>query len=420
MLSIIFYHLVSRIPEMFSVLGAIIRSLRSIIYGIGIAYLLDPVVSRLEIPLTTWLEKKLSSPDRAPSFARRLSIAISLILLIILVYALLAMVIPQLIDSIATIAASMPSYYDTINAWIQKLVPESMQSAAATGNDLLSSAYTYVNNWLSTTALPKIQSMAASFTSSLFDLVRVLFNILIGLIISIYLLSKKKRFLSQVKKASYAFFGSQHSGYINNICSYANRMFGSFIGGKIIDSVIIGILCLIGLIILRVPYAMLISIIVCVTNVIPFFGPYIGAVPSALLLLMVSPIKCLTFVIFILILQQIDGNVIGPAILGDATGLENFWVIFAILLFGNLWGFIGMVVGVPLFAVLYALLSDVINRLLVRHGLSTNTEDYENWNYPPRPDSILIQPVEKKTHWSIRFFHKIALAVKQFIQGHNS
>lgn len=169
--------------------------------------------------------------------------------------------------------------------------------------------------------------------------------------------------------------------------TFANQAFGGFIGGKIVDSLIIGVLCFIGLSILDMPYTLLISIIVGVTNIIPFFGPYIGAIPSAFLLLVVNPMDCLYFIIFILILQQLDGNIIGPMILGDATGLSSFWVVVAILLFGSLYGVLGMIIGVPLFAVLYKIITEIINWLLRRKGLSTVSRDYMDWDYPPRPDA---------------------------------
>ena len=173
-------------------------------------------------------------------------------------------------------------------------------------------------------------------------------------------------------------------------------MFGGFIGGKIIDSLIIGVLCFVGLRILDMPYTMLISIIVGVTNIIPFFGPYLGAIPSALLLLVIDPMECLYFVIFVIILQQIDGNIIGPAILGDATGLDSIWVVVSLLVFGSLFGVLGMVIAVPLFAVIYKIISELVNFLLKKRELSTKTSDYTNWNYPPRKDFQKWNPTSKR------------------------
>ena len=224
-------------------------------------------------------------------------------------------------------------------------------------------------------------------------------NLVIGVIISVYLLMGKRKFLAQAKKLCYALLGTKRGGIVCNVCTFANQAFGGFIGGKIIDSAIIGVLCFLGLSVLDMPYTMLISIIVGVTNVIPFFGPYLGAVPSALLLLVIDPMECLTFIIFILVLQQLDGNVIGPTILGDATGLNGFWVVVSILVFGSFFGIIGMVIAVPLFAVIYKIITEVVNRLLSNQGLSTVTSDYDSWNYPPRVNySKWRRPVSRRKH----------------------
>ena len=189
------------------------------------------------------------------------------------------------------------------------------------------------------------------------------------------------KFASQAKKICYALFERPVANQVINACRFTNKTFIGFLGGKIVDSAIIGVLCFFGTSILKMPYAVLISVIVGVTNIIPFFGPYIGAIPSALLVLMINPVKCIPFILFVLALQQLDGNVIGPKILGESTGLSGFWVIFSITFFGGLWGIAGMVVGVPLFAVLYAGISYLINKLLEKKALSTTTEDYEGLDH---------------------------------------
>ena len=190
-----------------------------------------------------------------------------------------------------------------------------------------------------------------------------------ALIASIYMLSGKERLVPQLKKLIYAIFPTEKASWFLSVCSQANNVFVGFINGKLIDSAIIGVLCFVLNLILQIPYNILIAVVIGVTNVIPFFGPFIGAVPATLLILIQSPIKALWFVLFVLVLQQLDGNVIGPKILGNTTGLSSFWVLFAILLFGGLWGFVGMIVGVPLFAVIY----DVIKKLVI-HGLKRNKE----------------------------------------------
>ena len=376
--------LVFQLPAVIAAIKSVLRILAPVIYGLGIAYLLDPIACRIRLLIQPLLEKRW--PDRAAGLSRGIGILASLVMLVLLVWALLAMILPQLLGSIQDLIPNLSGYYETIQAWIAHLTENSPEIGEYV-NNALNSLEDYLNSLLTLDNLMKLQGMFTSLTSSVVAMAKVLLNLVIGLIISIYLLLSKEKFLAQAKKLLYALLGNRRAGYVCNVCTFANRAFGGFIGGKIIDSIIIGVLCFIGLSVLRMPYALLISIIVGVTNIIPFFGPYLGAVPSALLLLVISPVKALTFIIFILILQQLDGNVIGPLILGDATGLSSFWVVVSILIFGGLWGVPGMVVAVPLFAVIYKVISEIVNRLLLRRGLSTVTEDYQRWNYPPRQEA---------------------------------
>lgn len=206
-------------------------------------------------------------------------------------------------------------------------------------------------------------------------------NILIGIIVSLYVLFSKEKFSAQAKKAVYALMSPAHANMAPHIVGKSNQIFSGFIIGKVIDSLIIGILCYIGTAMLKMPYAPAVSVIVGVTNVIPFFGPYIGAIPSIILIALVNPMKGVYFLVFILLLQQLDGNVIGPKILGDSTGLSAFWVVFAILLGGGLFGFIGMIMGVPTFAVIYYIIQMLINSKLEKKNLPTESEKYDERSY---------------------------------------
>lgn len=214
-----------------------------------------------------------------------------------------------------------------------------------------------------------MQEMLKNISAGVFDLINFLKNFLIGAIVSLYLMADKEGFIAKAKMLTYAVFSPQHANFIIRSMRFTNKTFIGFFIGKILDSAIIGVLCYIGCLIFKFPSALLVSVIIGVTNVIPFFGPFIGAIPATLLILIQSPIKALWFVLFVLVLQQLDGNIIGPKILGNTTGLSSFWVLFAILLFGGLWGFVGMIVGVPLFAVIY----DVIKKLVI-HGLQRHQE----------------------------------------------
>ena len=368
--SVVVAQFVSKLPAVFEGIGALIGIMAPVFYGLGIAYLLDPIVGRIQLVLKPVLEKRMKRPERAETAARGLGIFGAMVLLLLLVWALLSMVLPQLLDSLNTIIGNLPTYYNTLSGWVMRLIDNNIEMADFTG-EVMDTVYGYFTNWLSTSLLPRVQSMVVSLTTSVVGMARALLNLIIGLIISIYLLLGKEKFLAQAKKLSYAILGEKRGGYFCNVCTYANRVFGGFIG----------------LSLMKMPYTMLISIIVGVTNIIPFFGPYLGAAPSALLLLVIDPMHALYFIIFILILQQLDGNVIGPMILGDATGLSGFWVVVSILVFGSLYGVLGMVIGVPLFAVIYKIVAEVANRLLRNRGLSTVSDDYRAWNYPPRPEA---------------------------------
>ena len=381
---ILFAQVVTKLPAFLDFLKRFFGALAPVLYGLVIAYLLHPIVDRVVIFLKPRLEKKMK-PERAESLSKGAGIIIALILAAVVVYALLAMILPQLVDSIVTIVGNLDMYYSTLSGWVMRFIDDTPALANIT-EDLMQKFYDYLTGFLTQTLLPRLETLLATVTTSVVGLAKGLLNLVIGVIVSVYLLSGKEKFLAQGKKLLYACLGRKKSGMVLNVCAFANRTFGGFIGGKILDSAIIGVLCFIGLTALKMPYALLISIFVGVTNVIPFFGPFIGAIPSALLLLVISPIHCLTFVIFVFVLQQLDGNVIGPLILGDATGLSSIWVIVAILVFGNIWGIVGMIIGVPTFAVLFKIVTVLVNRKLTLRGLSTNTEDYKDWHYPPRKD----------------------------------
>ena len=398
---------ITKMPAFFGYVKAFLGTLSPVLYGLGIAYLLHPSEDRIRKLLEPQLKKVL--PDKkATGMAKALGILASLVFAVLVIWALIAMVLPQLLESITTIIGNFPSYYNTLSKWVQEFINGSI--AEDVTQEIMDQVYDYLTSFLTGTVLPKVQTILASLTTGVVNLAKSMLNLIIGVIISVYLLSGKDRFLAQSKKLCYAALGQKKGGYVCNVCTFANRVFGGFIGGKIIDSLIIGVLCFIGLRILDMPYTMLISIIVGVTNIIPFFGPYLGAIPSALLLLVIDPMKCLYFVIFIIILQQLDGNVIGPQILGDATGLDSIWVVVSLLIFGNLFGVLGMVIAVPLFAVIYKIVTELVNFLLKKRELSTATQDYTAWNYPPRKDFQKWNPTSKRQKKRAQRKHRRFLA----------
>lgn len=260
-----------------------------------------------------------------------------------------------------------------------------MHSSDSTVGKMLESiveeASDFVQNWMKTDLMEKVNLWMTQLTVGMIQMVREVFNFIIGIIVSIYVLFSKEKFQKQTKKLIYAVFRPGQANMILQIGGKSNEIFGGFIIGKIIDSLIIGVICFIGLSILNMPYTMLVSVIVGVTNVIPFFGPYIGAIPSAILILLADPLKGLYFIIFVIALQQFDGNVLGPKILGNSTGLSSFWVVFSILIAGGLFGIPGMLFGVPTFAVIYYIVNMLVNSILKKKELPTDTECYGKNGY---------------------------------------
>ena len=308
------------------------------------------------------------------------------------------MIIPQLITSVTTL-------YYTAQRNLAKFVQWANHVEFIENNqqimNMLNSAYatisTNFDDLIKTRLLPSMQNIVSGAAIGVLNIVTVAKNLVIGIIVAVYMLASRKRFVQQGKLVLYSIFKPRWAELIKEEAKYADKMFGGFINGKIMDSAIIGVLCYIGCLIFKFPSALLVSVIIGVTNVIPFFGPFIGAVPATLLILIQNPIKALWFVLFVLVLQQLDGNVIGPKILGNTTGLSSFWVLFAILLFGGLWGFVGMIVGVPLFAVIY----DIIKKLVI-HGLKRNAEldmlqtYHDNFGDPEDDASPVPEPSAEK------------------------
>ena len=236
-----------------------------------------------------------------------------------------------------------------------------------------------------------MESVVTNITSGVFYVLKGLYNVVIGIIVSIYILYNKEPFIAHYRKILYSIFSPARAKRIMSALRFADKTFMGFISGKLLDSAIIGVLCYIGCVILKMPYALLISVIVGVTNIIPFFGPFIGAIPSALLILLVDPKMCLWFVIFVFILQQLDGNVIGPKILGTSIGINGFWVLFSIVIFGGIFGFWGMLLGVPAFVIIYTALEMVVNRKLKKHDLPIDAESYMNLDYID-PETLELVP----------------------------
>ena len=292
------------------------------------------------------------------------------------------MIIPQVWESIKGIINSIPSYAVVVSGWIEEIFASNSNIEAAV-LEYYNQGVEKLISWTqsATGLLANIERFLAGIYTGIMNIINLLKNLLIGIIVMVYLLNIKDTLCAQGKKVIYGLFPIHGANQIIEKFRFVHSVFGGFIIGKLVDSLLIGILTFVWLSILKMPYTLLISVIIGVTNVIPFFGPFIGAIPSAILLLLVSPKQCVWFLISILVIQQFDGNILGPKILGNSTGLSSFWVLFSILFFGGLMGPIGMIVGVPLFAVIYRLISEFISKRLAGKQLSTDTRDYGELDY---------------------------------------
>lgn len=378
--AILFYFFLLRLTSLSGVLWKVVDVLRPVIYGIAIAYLINPMVKFLERGILPVLKKKIKKNDKAEKISRGIGVFISLIILLALVIGLCNMVIPELYRSIRNMIYTLPNQLQNVVERFNAMGADDTTTGLFLKN-IMTQATDYIETWLRTDLLKQTNVIMSSLTEGVIGAISGVFHILIGIIVSAYLLFSKESFSAQTKKVLYAFVKPEYANMTLHITAKSNDIFGGFIIGKIIDSAIIGVLCFLGLWVLKIPYAMLVSVVVGVTNVIPFFGPYIGAIPSAILILLADPRKGIYFIIFIFLLQQLDGNVIGPKILGNSTGLSAFWVVFSILLGGGLFGFVGMIMGVPTFGVLYYIVQTIVNQKLAKKHLPTHSDHYDEMSY---------------------------------------
>lgn len=401
---IICFFIFLRFESIAKAIGTIAEVLAPIIYGFVLAFLLNPIVKRVEGWVTPSLRKLLKKEEGAQKTARGIGIFSGIVVAIIVVVALLNMLIPELYKSIKDLVVTLPEelsqWGKDINTLIKgnSTVDNLVKSVLIQGKDAIENwVEKDLLNWVQNDLFKQTNQIITGVTTGVISVVNVVLNILVGVIVSIYVLYSKEKFASQSKKIVYAMMKPTTANNLIHIAKKANTIFSGFIIGKIIDSAIIGVLCFIGLSILKMPYTLLVSVIVGVTNVIPFFGPFIGAIPSAILIMLVDPMKGLYFIIFVLLLQQLDGNVIGPKILGDSTGLSSFWVIFSILVSGGLFGFVGMIVGVPTFALIYYIIKMYIQQRLEQKKLPTDTDCYTETNYVDEEGNFIsIEEIQKE------------------------
>ena len=372
-LSVIFFFLLYRLQSVEETLQKVVDILMPFVYGGVIAYLLRPMCNWYSAGFRSMLKEKHDK------LAEAMAITCSMLTGLLVVYLLIIMIAPQLYFSAASLWNTIPEKVEQLVAWATDTFGEN-EIILNYFNAGYQAVYTALDQWASETLVPQVSNIVSGVGLGVWKVLLFLKNVLIGLIVAVYLLASRKKFSRQGVLLIRSMMKPRWADLVLEEIAYIDRMFGGFIDGKLVDSAIIGVLCYIGCSVFKFPNALLVSAIVGVTNVIPFFGPFIGAVPSILLILIESPIKAVWFSLFVLGLQQLDGNIIGPKILGNHTGVSSFWVLFSILLFGGLWGLVGMIVAVPLFAVLYDLLKRLVRRGLVKNGcvdvLKQYNEDY--------------------------------------------
>ena len=365
--SIIVYLMASQAEDLKIKFSGMIATMQPFIIGSAIAYIINFILNFYE--KVVFELKYLNKLNR--KYRRGIGLLLSYLTAIIVISLFMQFVLPQLVDSIVGLANNIPQYVNDASHVITeisekfKLESKYMNMIVEKWNELLNYIITLLTN-----LIPVIGNFIMTIGSSIL-------NIIIGIIVSIYILIDKEKFIALSRKVTFSIFSAERSKRIVELAQRSNETFGKFLSGKILDSLIIGILTFIILTIFKMPYILLISVVIGITNIIPFFGPFFGAIPSAIIILCVSPIKALWFIGIILVIQQIDGNIIGPKILGDSIGISAFWILFSLLIFAKFLGLIGMIIGVPIFAIIYSIIKENVERRLKAKGLPVETEKYK-------------------------------------------
>jgi predicted PurR-regulated permease PerM len=354
-------------------IDTIVSTISPIIYGLVLAYLVNFLYIRvLRIEQKIFKQKKYG--DKADRIMRYIAIVISEIIFIAFIAVAVVSIIPSLIDNATVIVKGLPETLGKTRDYILELINNNGMLRDTVGQhlDLIQDK---VTNFISN----NLESNTEYFMTKAFTIVGGTFkytiNAFMSVVLSIMVLANKDTMLKNTKKAILALFGEKWSTYIFNELSVVNTKFSGFFVGKIVDSIIIGVLAFIGTSLLGINYAALIAFIIGITNIIPIVGPFIGAIPCAVIVLGQSPKLTIYFLIFILILQQIDGNIIGPKCIGNSTNINSFWVLVSLIIFGELFGFTGMIIGVPIMAVIHDIVNKLINRRFNKVTISSKNED---------------------------------------------
>ena len=370
---LLFYFFMEKMGDVFSVLQKIYVILQPVVIGLVLAFLLNPIFSFCYKKLKALFEKKSKKPQRADAVARVCSVTVSVLVLLLVIFLLVYMIVPQFILSISNMVTVLPGQID---AWYTRF--SDMMRSNTWVEQVFDKVVEYEKNWLQNDLTGFVNRFATQFASGVLNVVTFIKNLALGVILTIYLLYNKERFIRLSRKCLYVLFPKKTVAGVLKVGRKANSVFSNFITGQLLDAVIVGCLCFIGVSIINVPYAMLIAVTIGVTNIIPVFGPYIGGIPCGFLIFLTDPWKCLYFAIFIVCLQMLDGNIIAPKILGTKIGIDSFWVVVSIIVGSGLFGILGMVIGVPTFAVLYYVVRSYFNARLRKKELPLELDFYDD------------------------------------------
>ncbi|MDO4477718.1 MAG: AI-2E family transporter [Lachnospiraceae bacterium] len=399
---ILFYFLLFRVSSIAAGLRGIGKVLAPVVYGFAIAYLLDPfmmLIERLLLKICGHNHRELSKRTR--NVIRFISSIGVVIILILIIYGVISRIVPELVQSIKGIIDNLPTYFDQANKLLSQLFSGSGflnntfgETAADTAVDYVSQIFDFLNENLG----PGIDGLVSEVTTHVVGIVGFIANMVLGLIVSVYVLIYKNRIKARFKRLVYAVFSITAANMIVHNLRFVDKKFGGFIIGKLIDSLIIGIICYVAMSILHMPYPMLIAIVIGLTNIIPFFGPLIGAIPSAILILFVDPLMALYFIILIIVLQQFDGNFLGPKILGNSVGVSSFLVLISILIGSGILGMVGMIIAVPLCAIIFAIIQTYVIKSTLKKDLPSDLESYRTmWEMDPTTHKpVTDRPIDGK------------------------
>ena len=361
---VFFFFCLYRWVRIKSYLISIFRIFLPFIYGLAIAYILNPIVIFFD-------NKVFKKKFKKEKTSRYISLTLASLIFFGIIVGIFSLLVPTMIKSIETLAGNINVYLNDSKDWVSSF------SSNLKYKELVESFFSNISStvigWFSA---DNLEHLFLIVREGFLSTIKLIYNLVIGFVIAIYILYDKERFKAQIKKLLYALFKKERVERILEGSKNADKVFGDFFNAKLIDSLIVGIICFIGMIIFKMPYATMISVIVGVTNIIPYFGPYIGAIPSALIILLVDPSKCIWFLLFVFILQQFAGSILGPKILGSKTGLSSFWVLFSLLVFGSLFGVIGMIIGVPIFSIIYSYVNNILKKKLEEKKMPVNSIDY--------------------------------------------